>query len=175
MRCNLGPIRQIAYVVPDIERALDFYARKAGIGPWYLADVTVNSSYRGAPRKLELKVALSCSGEMQMELIQQISNETSLYTEALDTCPDGSLVHHYAVWVDDYDAAYADVLAGGYRIIQEGGSDRGGVAYVEHPDWLGLIYEIVPLTPLRRKAYFEVEQASRSWDGSNPVIYRRPG
>ena len=30
-----GEIRQVAYLVPDIEAAMDYWARELGVGPWY--------------------------------------------------------------------------------------------------------------------------------------------
>ena len=30
-----GEIRQVAYLVPDIEAAMDHWANTLGVGPWY--------------------------------------------------------------------------------------------------------------------------------------------
>ena len=31
----LGEIRQLGYVVPDIEKAMDYWAKTMGVGPWF--------------------------------------------------------------------------------------------------------------------------------------------
>ena len=31
----LGPIRQLGYVVPDIEAAMEYWSNVLGVGPWY--------------------------------------------------------------------------------------------------------------------------------------------
>ena len=33
-----GEIRQVAYLVPDIEAAMDYWARGLGVGPWYYVE-----------------------------------------------------------------------------------------------------------------------------------------
>ena len=44
----LGPIRQTAFVVPDIEKAAREWAHTQGVGPWFLYHVEVeNTLYRG--------------------------------------------------------------------------------------------------------------------------------
>lgn len=35
MSRHLGAIRQLGYVVPDIEAAMDYWSRTLGVGPWY--------------------------------------------------------------------------------------------------------------------------------------------
>ena len=30
-----GEMRQLGYVVPDIEAAMDYWSRTLGVGPWY--------------------------------------------------------------------------------------------------------------------------------------------
>lgn len=44
----LGPIRQTAFVVADIEKSAREWAEVQGVGPWFLYHVEVeNTLYRG--------------------------------------------------------------------------------------------------------------------------------
>ena len=35
MSRHFGAIRQLGYVVPDIEAAMDYWSRTLGVGPWF--------------------------------------------------------------------------------------------------------------------------------------------
>ena len=66
-----GPIRQIGYVVTDLDRAMARWL-ELGVGPWFvLRGLPMHASYRGEPCETTLSLAWSNSGEMQIELIQQ--------------------------------------------------------------------------------------------------------
>ena len=68
----LGEIRQLGYVVHDIEAAMDYWSRTLGVGPWfYNPKVPIeNYRYRGESHQPHNSVALANSGFVQVELIQ---------------------------------------------------------------------------------------------------------
>ena len=51
MSVFFGEIRQLGYVVPDIEAAMDYWSRVLGVGPFFYAPrvPVVNFIYRGEP------------------------------------------------------------------------------------------------------------------------------
>ena len=57
---KLGPVRQVAYVVKDIETAMQEWI-KLGVGPWfYAAKVPVeNFTYKGQPSDVQFAAALT--------------------------------------------------------------------------------------------------------------------
>ena len=66
-----GPIRQIGYVVTDLDRAIASWV-ELGVGPWLvIRGLPMRALYRGEPCETTLSLALSNSGELQVELIQQ--------------------------------------------------------------------------------------------------------
>ena len=78
-----GPIRQMAYVVRDIEPAMRHWIGVMGIGPFfYLENHTApNSTYRGQPSSLKLNLAFAQCGAMQIELLQPLNDAPSLLTD----------------------------------------------------------------------------------------------
>ena len=81
-----GELRQVAYVVHDIERAMAYWSRAMGVGPWFYNEhVGVTEfSYYGKPSALpDLSIALANSGGVQVELIQQRNDAPSLYRDFL--------------------------------------------------------------------------------------------
>ncbi|MGY4361195.1 hypothetical protein ACVW0J_007688 [Bradyrhizobium sp. i1.7.7] len=59
-----GEIRQAGYVVDDIEKAMDYWSRELGIGPWFYNPRVpiVNYHYRGKAYEPHNSVALANSG-----------------------------------------------------------------------------------------------------------------
>ena len=67
----LGPIRQTAFVVDDIEVAAHDWASTQGVGPWFLYHVNIeNTWYRGEQITMKARMGLAQTGGQQIELIQ---------------------------------------------------------------------------------------------------------
>ncbi|MCB1632880.1 MAG: VOC family protein, partial [Pseudomonadales bacterium] len=164
-------IRQVGYVTPDLLRSMAFFIEKAGIGPWFVAqNVPVETcTYRGAPLKLEMSIALANSGDMQIELIQQMNDAPSIYREWLDQHPNGDVPHHYSSWSPRYDEVCAKARALGYEAVQEGRSGYGPFVYFQHPENPSFIYEVTEFTPPRRRMFENIAAASVGWDGERPL------
>src|SRR6185437_13050881 len=81
-----GEVRQLGYVVHDIQKEMRHWSEVLGVGPWYYADrVPVkNFLYKGAPSPIQTSVALANSGPLQIELIQQRNDAPSMYKDFLD-------------------------------------------------------------------------------------------
>jgi catechol 2,3-dioxygenase-like lactoylglutathione lyase family enzyme len=142
------PIRQIALVVADLEVAVRAYADALGIGPWNVytigAPALTGMTYRGEPADFVIRHALAFSGEVMLELVQPIGGP-SIWQEYLDA--RGPSLHHIAFYVDDFDAASAEMASRGWIGVQTGvgfGKSRDGVfTYYEHPLATGIIAEVV--------------------------------
>src|SRR6478735_1888544 len=125
-----GPIRQFAYVVTDIDESMSRWA-SVGVGPWFVmrSMPMPGTTYRGEISEPIITMALSNSGDMQIELIQQHNNAPSIYREFLDVGRSG--MHHVAYWSEDFDGTMARANAAGYRTAQIGRSAGTGFAYVD--------------------------------------------
>ncbi|MGV0716913.1 VOC family protein [Mycolicibacterium sp. XJ662] len=163
-----GPIRQIGYVVSDLDRALASWL-ELGVGPWFvMRGLTLTASYRGKPCQVTQSLALSNSGELQVELIQQDDQTPSIFTEFLAAGVEG--FHQLAYWAEDFDATMQTVAAAGWPVVWSGGEDVGTrFAYVEPPNRPAAVIEIMELTEVTTGMAQFVRDAAASWDGSDPI------
>lgn len=172
-----GSVRQIGYVVKDIEAAMTRWAQ-LGIGPWfYNEDVqSVEYSYYGKPSPLpKLSIALANSGDTQFELIQQRNDAPTLYLDTL--ARNGECAQHIAYWTADrFDEFCSRLLELGYtegHAGRMGSATRGRFAYFLRPDFPSAMIEISESTGGKGEYFQQIRQASVEWDGSDPI--RRVG
>lgn len=166
-----GAIAQNGYVVRDIEAALDHWVNVLGVGPWfYFEKVELDSfTYKGEPSPLEMKVALANSGDIQIELIQQVNDAPSMYRDFLAAGHEG--LQHVAYWTTEYQALYDKALALGYRVGHEGqvGGPQGRFAYFDVESHPGSVVEISDISGNKRSLFEFVKKASIGWDGKDPI------
>lgn len=166
-----GEAKQIAYIVPDIDAAMNHWHTKHGIGPFLVARNQLplsNAFYRGekAP-PARVNIAFGYVGDMQLELIELIGDTPSLYKEAIDRNQTG--VHHYAVGVTDFPAAYNWALDNGFDTVVDAGVDGlARMSYVENPA-TGLILEVIQWNPLTKPYFAGLEKLVRSADPNQAV------
>ena len=162
-----GAIRQIGYVVRDIDAALEQWVAM-GVGPWFvMRALRQDVSYRGEPCSVTLSLAWANSGDMQLELIQQTDDAPSIYTEFLAAHGEG--FQQLCWWTEDFDATMAAVDEAGWPVVWVGGADQGQrYAYVEPPTGAA-IAEITARTEALEGMASMVSAAAEDWDGSDPI------
>jgi hypothetical protein len=167
-----GPIDQICWVVPDIEQSMKYWAEVLGIGPWFVMPHVRpdDFQYKGQPSDAEITLAITYSGRMQLELIEQHNEAPSMYKDSIDA---GHVPgqHHLGFFRRDYDERLEQALASGYAIGHSGALGGGTIrfAYLQTEKQPGMIAELVELTDPAEAAYVRMHQASLEWDGSDPV------
>lgn len=165
-----GPMRQIGYVVRDIEKAMRQFSDVCMIGPWFYSEQAKFDSmtYNGNDcSDLRMSMAFANSGDMQIELIQQRCDTPSMYLEFLAGGREG--VQHWSSWPENYHEVYRRALEHGLTVWQEGMHPRGPFAYFRTNGVDGTVVEISELTPGRRSFFDRVRAAAASWDGRDPV------
>ena len=101
--------------------------------------------YRGGPCETTLSVAWSNSGELQLELIQQLDDTPSIFTEFL--AADGPDYQQLAYWTSDFEGTMREVEKAGWTVVWSGGEGFGvRFAYIESPDAPAAVIEISELT-----------------------------
>jgi hypothetical protein len=166
---------QVAYIVDDIDDAIDRWHSRYGTGPFLLArDTTpfVNALYRGRPSELMVvDLAFAYVGELQLELIALKNGVPSMYKEVLDR---GQVdLQHYGVCVEDFDAAVAYYRENGFQLVVASGAE--GVAqmhyaeavdfdknvfgddekaYMKTPEGYGIVLEVIADNAMTRP-YFD--------------------
>ena len=115
-----GTLFQIGYVVPNLDAALSHLNNTLGAPRFMvLREIIVeNGWFRGSQAPINHSMAFGYIGDVQFEIIEPVSGK-STYSEFLERVPEGG-VHHLGFSVEDYDAATADLLARGYRLVQRG-------------------------------------------------------
>ena len=172
MSTLFGPVRQVGYVVRDIEQAMAHWVA-LGVGPWfYKARIeSTEFSYYGKPSRLpQLSIALANSGDLQLELIQQRDDAPTLYVDTL--ARNGECAQHVAYWtMDRFDDWCRQLQALGYTEGHSGrmGAGRGRYAYFLRPDHPSAMIEISESTGGKAEYFVQVREAARHWDGSDPI------
>jgi hypothetical protein len=163
-----GPIRQIGYVVTDLDSALRSWI-DLGVGPWFVVrDLPMRALYRGEPCEMTMSLAMANSGEMQVELIHQEDDTPSIFTEFLESNRPG--FHQLAYWTTDFDATMKTVADAGWPVVWSGGEGFGvRFAYVEPPGSPAAVIEISELTEATLASSTHIREAAASWDGSEPI------
>ncbi len=165
-----GEIRQLGYVVRDIEKAMAHWSREMGVGPWYYNPKVpiVNYQYRGQSYEPHNSVALANSGPMQVELIQARNDVPSLYQDFLKAGNTG--LQHVAYWTTNYDADLARYLAQGFKPVMGGEvGARGRFIYFEVEHHPGTVIEISEVAGPKGRMFDLIRESSQGWDGSDPV------
>ncbi|WP_405181816.1 VOC family protein [Nocardia sp. NBC_01377] len=170
-RANMfGTIRQIGYVVRDIEASMRGFV-DSGIGPWfYLKGLQSGSfTYRGEPSGMVMDVAVANSGDIQIELISPVNDEPSMDKDFLDADHEG--MQHFACWNENYQDLYDRALAAGFTVGQKGeiGGATGGFAYLETEHHPGTVVEISDFGGTKKFVFDFIELAAANWDGTNPI------
>lgn len=163
------PIVQMAWIVDDLETAMQKWLRTTKIGPFYVFSHAKieNCIYRGQPAILESSAALAQAGPVQIELIQQHSDGPSAYRDIVAAGQTG--FHHVATFCPDFDAAVADYLAKGKVLATEGSFGDMRFAYVDSRDDSGSMIELIEAKESIQSVFATVAKAAENWNGQDPI------
>lgn len=164
-----GPIRQIAYVVADLEASMRHWADTAGVGPWTVyRNTRLEGQYRGAPTTVKIHVGLSYQDEVQIELIQVTSRTPSPYQDEAGAALLGP--HHVAWHSRDLEGDVQRARARGLQLSFAGGNGLVRVVYLHAPQEPQTRFELIEAVPAVLEGFAAGVEASRRWDGSGNVL-----
>jgi len=166
-----GGIMQTAFVVEDIHASIAHFQRDCGAGPFFLLDHFLGEGqfYRGSASTADVTIAMGFAGHMQIELIQPLDGNPSVYRETIEQRGYG--FHHFGIACADVDADLRDYEARGYALAFRAAVPTGGsVAYLEGGDGAAPGFlELIPATPGMDGHFTRMWRAALDWDGSEPV------
>lgn len=167
---SFGPIRQIGYVVDNVDAAMALWTTQAGIGPWTcFRNVTLDGHHLGKPTRIRMNVGLGYQGAMQIELIEVVDDGgVSPYRGA-----DGRMLagQHHVAWLSrDLVRDIARAEANGLAVRFRGANATTQVAYLESPASPGTRFELIEVDAQTTAMFERGIAASRAWDGSGPAI-----
>lgn len=163
---------QLAYVVENLELALEHWLREIKVGPFFVLRSleALDKRYRGAPTDVDLDIALGFSGNVCIELIQQKCKSPSVYRELLDS--KGGGFHHWGLFAEAFDEAVVRYQQHGHVLAFSGAVVIGGrFAYMDTVAQLGGMIELIEATPGVRELFANLENSAREWDGTDPVRF----
>ena len=166
----LGPIRQLGYVVDDIEAGMKHWSDVMGVGPWfYNPRVPIEDyTYDGVRHEPHNSVALANSGEMQVELIQIRNDVPSMYRDFREKGLRG--LQHIAFWTTDFEADLDMMLGRGFTVKMSGCVGKNGrFVYFAEQDHPGSCIELSEVLGPKGKMFDLIRTSSVDWDGLNPV------
>ncbi len=128
---SVDTVIQLAFVVEDLEDAMESFTRRLGVGPWtVLRDFAgENPRYRGEPTEARAHIALGFAGRMQYELIQPADDLPSVHRDVIRDSGYG--FHHFGHARSDFDSAVAEMRAAGYEPQFESAAGDARVAYFD--------------------------------------------
>ena len=170
---SLGPIIQLAYVPKDFDAALRYWTESLGVGPFFLAShyPIDRIYYEGTQTNLDFSVAVSCWGDIQIELIRQHNSAPSIFRDW-----DSDTLHHIQIGSLDYRPALDACRDLGLELVMEGRGAPGipefkfafcqlgpgaPAGYVEMLD--------LPSPSIREQMMARLKHHSLSWNGENPL------
>lgn len=146
----ISDVRQVALVVRDIDKALEEYVNRLGIGPWwvrlYAPPQLTDMRIRGEEIPYSMKLAIAYTGRTMWELIQPVDGP-SIYKEFLEAHGEG--LHHLLVRHKhlDFDQAIATFTERGCPPLMEGRMGDSRFAYLQTEGPLKTVLEIVQRAP----------------------------
>lgn len=169
-----GPVRQLGYVVQNLDQAVEAWSRQLGVGPWtIMRNVELSSVYRGEPSRPVIDLALAYRGEQQIELIQQTNDAPSPYRPFIERGHYG--LHHFAFLAEQIDEAAAQGQAAGLQMVCDirmpGGNGR--YVYFASPVQGEQTYvELLQATGMMKQMFAAGMLASKEWQGElKPMVF----
>lgn len=165
----LYTVRQLAYVVHDLDAALKYWTEILNVGPFFKFEhcPLENQRYRGGPSNADVTLALGNSGQLQIELIYCENEAPSVYKEFLDSGRVG--VHHFGMMPTDFAATCAQFKALGYEPAFECTLAGAPLVYFDTVQTVGHFIELWDNNDFYKDLFMVIEDAAKGWDGSDPV------
>lgn len=162
---SFGPVRQLGYVVEDLDAAVAAWTRQLGVGPWlFIRNIPLQCVYRGEPTQPLIDIALSYRDEVQIELIQQRNDAASPYRAAIDAGRAG--LHHTAFLCERMEEDLARAAASGLKIVCDIQMPSGRYVYLQSAELGEQVYiELLEANAQMLGMFAQGVEASRNWDG----------
>ena len=170
----LGRLNQVAYMVPDINEAIDWWTGVMGVGPFFIFPSfdMVRGDYRGKEHFAKFGAAVAFSGDLMVELIEP--RGPSIFQEFLDEGRKG--VHHLCAFADSMEEAQAWIAErGGKRLQGAEFGDGSEIAYFAMDEDETMILEVGALKPQVLGLFDMIRQAGADWDGKTRTFHPTAG
>jgi catechol 2,3-dioxygenase-like lactoylglutathione lyase family enzyme len=162
---------QLAYFVTDIRVSARRAAEVFGAGPFYVIDrIELEwGEHRGARCDFVHSSAYGQFGDLMMELVQQDEEGPSPFRDLYAPGEEG--LHHIAAFVPSVQDAIDAYHQRGCPLATRAVTKNGGAefAFIDATPQTGHMIEIYERSEALAGFYAFVREASRDWDGGDPV------
>lgn len=133
---------QVGIVVRDMDKAVQYYTKVLGIGPFRRFEFTLPEGTMKGKNifSLKMKLAFASLGDLEVELIEAPPGD-NIYREFLDTKGEG--LHHLGYHVPDINSHLAALKQNGVGILFSGKTERVSFAYLDTANTGGVIFELI--------------------------------
>jgi len=164
---DADPLRQIGYVVEDLDAAVTQWLQLTQRGPWTcFKGAVLEGRLRDRPVSVTIDVALGYIDGLEIELIAPRSRVSPYH----DT--NGHLLvgmHHVAWFTDDLQASIRQASQRGLQAMFEAGNPVTRVAYLESSTVPGMRVEYIQYTADGLAGWQQRVEAARTWNGKDPI------
>ena len=169
---GLGNIRQLGYVVENIDRSIAAWTAQLAVGPWLIIrNVPLQTTSRGLPSVPLIDCAFAYRGEIQIELIQQKNDAASPYRAWIEQGRYG--LHHTAFLVEQIGQRVEQLQHAGLTMACDINMPTGGrYVYFDSPvPGEQTSIELLEATPAMMQMFEQGMAGAAAWDGSGqPVV-----
>lgn len=169
MKLTTNSVFQNAWVVADFDKAVDYWSRIMGVGPFFALNYESGPglTYRGAPGELKMRVAWAQAGGAQIELIEPLSSAPNVYR---DLVPSGDTrFHHVCLWSTDIEADCRSMAEAGFATAMESGPGASRFAYFDTSSVNGHMIEILERQEGIVGLFDRIKTFAADWNGERPL------
>lgn len=162
-------VAQVAYAVLDVASAAEQWARRTGAGPFLVRHHPSAAAVAadGTAAVFNHSSAYGQWGAVQVELVQVHPTTSPALAAVVPAAPG---LHHVAWFADDLGAEQRRLAALGWPAAMTARTATGQeYAFHDARTDLGHLVEVYEATAAVRSLYERVAEASRGWDGRDPV------
>lgn len=165
----LETVRQLGYVVDDLDAAVEHWVQVMNAGPFFLIKhcALKDQLFRGQPSNVDVDIALGNSGDVQIELIYQHNDVPSIYNESAATGHVG--LHHFGLMPADYEKSRAYYTDLGYKAAFQATVSGAELVYFDTRAAIGHYTELWQMSDVFDDVARLVEAAAVNWDGRDPL------
>lgn len=146
---------EVAYVVEDMDKAIDHWMRVHKVGPWYRAIFEMpDVDYRGTRFDLRVDVGFAMSNGIMIELMEQLDGHPSFFSET------GPGYNHMMYAIEDRDTEVAR-----YRGLGKKFGADGTLYMMDATEHTGGFVEIASYEGFISRMYDGLKAANDAWDG----------
>ena len=164
---ELGPLRQVGYVVENLGAAVAQWLELTRRGPWTcFRNAVLEGRLDDRGVTVTIDVALGYVDGLEIELIAPRSAVSPYHGR------EGRLlvgVHHVAWFSDDLANSIAQARSRGMKLTFEAGNPVTRVAYLESTTAPGQRIEFIQYTADGLAGWRQRVEAARNWDGKNAI------